>query len=64
MSSSESYGTGTIDISSHNPSRKATRTIAPTTTSKAHIPNHSVEDIYYLKREKNPEIVKSFTCNT
>ena len=46
MSSSKSCRTGTNDICSHNPNRRATRTIAPTTANKVQIPNHSIEDIH------------------
>ena len=49
LSSSKSCETGTNDISNHNPSRRATRTIAVITVNKAQIPNCSIEDIH-----KNP----------
>ena len=51
--SSKSWETGTNDISSHNPSRRATRTIASTTANKAQIHNHSIEDIH--KNPKDPD---------
>ena len=53
LSSSKSCRTGTNDISSHNPSSRTNRTIAPNTANKAQIPNHSIEDIH--KNTKDPD---------
>ena len=71
MLSSKSCGTGTHSISSHDPSRRAIKTVAPGTAIKAQIPNCSLEDIHEnpkgpninpgAEQNQNLEIVKPFT---
>ena len=53
LSSSKLCGTGTIDISSHNPSRRATRTIALATADKVQIPNCSIENVHKNPKDSN-----------